>query len=126
MAKYVLLVLFAAALLAGCPNHANQQGYTVTGYRVVVTQSQPVVVSQPQPVYVTQPRVVVHRPVVYTQPAPVQRPVRVYVGGSYPVYRHCSPGATRHCEAYCGGGIQTCNPDGMSWGPCIEQYNYYY
>jgi hypothetical protein len=137
MSKIIFSSL-VVALLVGCANHANQQYYTVPGYQMVVSQPQPVVVTQPQVVYtqpryvVTQPRYVVSRPaqvvvrapVVYTQP-PVMNPARVYVGnvGSY---RHCAPGSVRQCEAYCGGGIQTCNYDGMSWGSCVEGSGQYY
>jgi hypothetical protein len=33
----------------------------------------------------------------------------------------CVPGATRWCDAVCLWGIQTCMPDGMGWGKCVEQ-----
>jgi hypothetical protein len=34
----------------------------------------------------------------------------------------CVPGAMRYCDTpmYCSWGIQYCNEDGLSWGPCDE------
>jgi len=132
MARVFLPTVFVI-LLGSCAERSAQQVYTVPGYQVMVTQPQPVYVTQPQPVYVTRPQpvyvtqpapVVIRRPVIYTQP-PVMTPARVYVGGyqNYPAYRQCVPGTVRGCQAYCGGGTQTCNYDGMSWGSCVEHYN---
>ena len=121
-----LLAALTVLCLWGCGMGHDRPALGSQVYTVTMAQPGAVyTTAQPATVYVAQPaRVLYHQPapVYVRQPAPVVTPVRMVMP---PVSRryHCIPGTTRSCEGptYCGyGGIQYCNGDGMSWGPCIE------
>lgn len=119
-------VVVVSSLMVGCFVRPSQQYETVQTQSVVLSQPSQVVYTQPQPVVVQRPTVYVRQqPIYVSAPSGVLTPVRVSVPSQvYSAYagHHCVPGTTRICEAYCGSGVQYCNPDGYSWGSCIESY----